>query len=287
MFISVKNKSLIRKIYFRINRIITNSFFSYDKDQLKNALLQMGIKEGDTIFLHSAFSYFNGFKGNPQDVINCLVEILGKDGNLLMVSMSYICSSYEYLIKNPLFDVRKTPSKMGIISEIFRRKKGVLRSLHSTHPVLAYGKDAEWLVEGHEKCLIPCGKDSPFDKFRSLKGKVLHFDVPFHGGFTFIHYLEDIIKEKLPFPLYTEEPISARMVDNDGKEIEIKTYVFSKRAVETRRVAAFGDHLSKHRVLKYKKIGKTRLLLISAEDAVLCTEKMMADNIVFFANNEV
>jgi len=286
MFISVKKKSLIRRIYFKINRIITNSFFSYDKDQLKNALSQMGIRKGDTIFLHSAFNFFNGFKGNPQDVINCLVEILGKDGNLLMVSMSYTCSSYEYLKGNPLFDVRKTPSKMGIISEIFRRKKGVLRSLHSTHPVLAYGKDAEWLVDGHKKCLIPCGKDSPFDKFRSLKGKVLHFDVPFHGGFTFIHYLEDLIKDKLPFPLYTEEPIPARMVDYDGKEIEIKTYVFSKRAVETRRVDAFGDYLSKHKALKYKKIGKTKLMLAFAEDAISYTEKMLDDNILFFNNIE-
>ena len=92
--------------------------------------------------------------------------------------------------------------------------------------------------------------------------------------------------DKLPFPLYSEEPISARMVDYNGKEIVMKTYVFSERAVKTRRVDAFGDYLSKHKVLKYKKIGKTRLMLVSVEDAVLYTEKMMADNILFFADSD-
>ena len=62
---------------------------------------------------------------------------------------------------------------MGLITEIFRRREGVLRSFHPTHPVLVYGKDSKWLTSEHEKCLNLCGAGSPFDKFRQLKGKIL------------------------------------------------------------------------------------------------------------------
>ncbi|UCE66020.1 MAG: AAC(3) family N-acetyltransferase [Candidatus Zixiibacteriota bacterium] len=280
----MKIRHRIKNIYYKFNRIITDLFFSYDKNQFKDALLKLSVRKGDTIFLHSSFSFFNGFRGNPQDIINCLIEIIGEEGNLLMVSMSYTSSAYDYLKRNPIFDVRRTPSKMGIISEIFRRKKGVLRSASATHPVLVFGKDAEWFVKDHERCLIPCGKDTPFEKFRIKNGKILHFNVPFHNGFTFIHYLEDLIKDELSFPLYDKEPIPVRILDHTGKEIEIKICVFSERTVRTRRVKVLGDYFNKHKILKYRRIGKTKLMLVSAEDAVYYCKKMVDDKRLFFAN---
>ena len=277
-----KQKNRIKSSYYKINRFITDTFFSYDIKQLKTALQQLGIKEKDTVFLHSSFNYFNGFKGEAKGIINCLIDILGDEGNLLMVSMPYSSSSYDYLKKKPIFDVRKTPSRMGIISEMFRRKKGVLRSLHPTHPVLAYGKDAAELVKDHEKCKYPCGEKTPFDKFRNLNGRIFHFDVPFSKGFTFIHYLEDMIKDSLPFSLYTEDPISARVSDYHGKEFEIETYVFSDKAVRTRNLDILGRYLLKQKKIKNLKIGKTRLMLVSAEDAISGTRKMLENNMYFF-----
>ena len=198
-----------------------------------------------------------------------------------MVSTPYFCSTSDYLQKDPVFNVRKTPSRMGIISEIFRRKKGVLRSLHPTHPVLAYGKDAAWIVEGHEECVFPCGKNTPFDKFRSLNGKILFFDVPFRT-FTFLHYLEDMIKDSLPFPVYTEEPFTVRVIDYNGKEFDVKTYAFSDTAVQTRKPEILKKNFLKENLLIKKRIGKTKLMIVSAEDAVLCAQKMMKNNIYFF-----
>jgi len=279
-------KHRIKNIYYKFNRIITDLFFSYDKDQLKDVLLKLGIGKGDTIFLHSSFSFFNGFKGNPQDIISCLVEMIGEEGNLLMVSMPYTSSTYDYLKENPRFDVRKTPSKMGIISEIFRRKKGVLRSMNPAHPVLVYGKDAEWFVKDHEKCLYSCGKDSPFEKFWIKKGKILHFDVPFYKGFTFVHFLEDIIKNDLDFALYNEIPILNKIIGYSGNEIEIKTRVYSERAVKTRRVKTLGGYFNKQKILKYRRIGKSKLMLALSEDAVFYCKKMISDNKLFFANGD-
>lgn len=74
----------------------------------------------------------------------------------------------RYLYRNLLSDRQRKALK----------RKDVRRSLHATHPVLAWGKDAAWIIQSHETCLHPCGKDTPFDKFRSLQGKILFFNVP-------------------------------------------------------------------------------------------------------------
>jgi len=282
-FFTKSQKHKIKGKYLRINRLITDRLFSYNSEKLKRAFRELGIERGDTILVHSSFNFFNGFQGNPQDVIYCLINLLGENGNLLMVSLPYESSSYEYLRKGPVFDVRSTPSKMGILSEIFRRKEGVFRSLHPTHPLLAFGKDAAWIVEGHHKCLYPCGKDTPFDKFRSRNGKVLFFDVPF-GTFTFIHYIEDEIKDMLPFQLYRNEPMTARVLGYNGDEFIVKTFTFGDFAVKNRNPSILENFLLKEKMLKKTKIGKTKLMLVGAEDAVQCARKMVEEKVYFYNN---
>lgn len=274
-------RKALKARYYRWNKALTDRFFSYDQDQLKNALGRLGIREGDTLLVHSSFKYFSGFRGTPQDVIRCFCELVGTEGNLLMVSMPYTCASSEYLNKNPVFDVRRTVSKMGIVSEVFRRRKDVRRSLHATHPVLAWGKDAAWIIQGHETCLYPCGKDTPFDKFRSLQGKILFFNVPFRA-FTFLHYLEDLIRDRLPFPLYAKSPITVKMRDYEGNGVEMKTHVFGDTTVRTRNPDILEARLLKERLLKKGRVGRTRLMLVSAEDAVSCTERMLSQNLYFY-----
>jgi aminoglycoside 3-N-acetyltransferase len=278
--LNTRHKRQLKKRYYNFKKLLSDNLYSYGVEELKDKLTDLGIRTGDTLLVHSAFNVFNGFKGRAQDVINCLIGILGKNGNLLMVSLPYLSSSYDYLQTGEIFDVRKTPSRMGLISEIFRRKKGVLRSLHPTHPVLAYGKDAEWIVDGHEKCPYPCGKNTPFDKIKSLSGKTLFFDVPFNR-FTFIHHIEDLIQDNLPFPLYTEEPIPAKTLDYDGNELTVNTYAFSDLAVKSRRPEILENYLFKNKMLQKARIGKTVLMLVAVEDAVRCSNQL-ADNHIFF-----
>ncbi len=279
--LSAKHRARVKYAYYATQKEMADRFFAYDKGQLKKALLQLGIRRGDTLFVHSSFRAVNGFQGTPKDVIDCLTEIVGEQGNLLMPSMQYRSSSYEQLQRNELFDVRKTFSKMGLITEVFRRTKGVFRSAHPTHSVLAWGREAARLVEDHDKCLFPCGRQTPFDKFRTLNGKVLFFDVPFNT-FTFIHYIEDLIKNELPFPLYRKEPIPVDILGSEGRKITVRTYVFSEDAVSRRRPLVLKKHLLKKDLIRIEKIGRTGLMLVSAEDAIRCTREMLSENVYFY-----
>ena len=151
--------------------------FSYDAHRLEQKLRALGIGAGDAILMQSAFSTLNGFEGEASEIVDCVLRIIGPDGHLFMVSMPYGGAAVDYLRGGTTFDVRRTPSQMGFLSELFRRRKGVLRSGNPMHPVLAYGPRAEWFVEAHEDLPHSCGEGSPFEKMLELDTKALLFDV--------------------------------------------------------------------------------------------------------------
>lgn len=275
--IARRHRPLIKKGYNRTAKFIADAFFPYTAEDLKAGLREIGVREGDSLFVHASFSVLRGFQGSPQEIIACLLEVLGDRGNLLMPSMPYMSSTHDYLAKQEVFRLDRTPSRMGLISELFRRRPGVVRSLSPAHPVLAFGKDAAWLAAGHEDCVCSCGRNTPFDKFCSLRGKVLFFDVPFNT-FTFIHFLEDRVKDRIPFPLYRPEPVAARAIDREGRERVVMTSVFSEEAVRSRRPEVLGEQLGRSGAIRRTRIGRSTLMLVAADDAVHCMDEMVQHN---------
>jgi aminoglycoside 3-N-acetyltransferase len=248
------------------------ALLSYDGEKLKARLRQMGIQENDTLLVHANFEPNSGFKGTPLELVNALVELVGEKGNLLMVSIPFRGAAYDYLMMNKTFHIKKTLSMMGLVTEMFRRREGTLRSFHPTHPVLAYGKHAEWLVADHERCLFPCGAGSPFEKFRQLHGKILFFDVGF-GAITFFHYVEELLKDRLPFPVYDERLFSVTGVNAKGENHTIQTYAFNKRI--TRRAEKLEAEMCRQGKIQTANIGNSRLMLLTAEDVVSCQTDMV------------
>ena len=190
-----------------------------------------------------------------------------------MVSIPFRGAAYDYLALNKPFNVKKTISMMGLVTEMFRRREGTLRSLHPTHPVLAFGKDAQWLVAEHDRCLYPCGPGSPFDKFRQLKGKILFFDVRF-GAITFFHYVEDLLKDRLPFPVYDERLFSVPAVDANGENRVIQTYAFSNGV--PRMAEKLEAEMARQGKIRQGRVGNSRCRLVTAEDVVSCQTAMVA-----------
>ncbi len=239
--LSSSQKTKLKALYLARKRQFIKRFLSYGSRDLESLLRVLGVTSGDTVMLHSSFNALSGFRGSPKELSDVFLRSVGPNGNLLMVSLPYSSSTYEYLKKRNTFDVRKTPSHMGIISESFRRREGVIRSFHPTHPVLAFGPKAEWITADHDKCLYPCGPGSPFEKFSQLEGKIVFFNVPF-TTMTLFHYLEHLVERTLPFPLYLSEMFEVPSIDSTGKTTMIKTRVFSPDAVRRRRPSSHCKH---------------------------------------------
>ena len=247
-------------------------WLSYDAQQLHAALHGLGLRESDTILVHSNFEPNSGFKGTPMDLANALATFVGQTGNLLMVSIPFRGSAYDHLALNKTFDVRKTISMMGLVTEMFRRRPGTLRSLHPTHPVLASGKDATRIVADHERCLYACGPGSPFEKFAQLGGKILFFDVGF-GAITFFHHVEHLLQEHLPFPVYDTRLFETPVVDAAGEKRTVKTYAYSKDV--PRNADKLEAEMLRRGKIRRGRVGNSRMLLVSSADVVECQTDMV------------
>jgi aminoglycoside 3-N-acetyltransferase len=274
-------KAGLKALYLAQKRLFIERFLSYGSRELESSLRILGVTSGDTVMLHSSFGGMSGFRGSPKELSDVFLRSVGPNGNLLMVSLPYSSSTYEYLQKQKAFDVRKTPSRMGIISESFRRREGVLRSFHPTHPVLAFGPKAEWIIADHDKCLYPCGPGSPFEKFSQLGGKIVFFNVPF-TTMTLFHYLEHIAERTLPFPLYRSEAFEVPSIDSTGQTRMVLTRVFSPDAVRRRRPLRLMQEMDEQDLVRRKSVGNTRVMCVAARDAIVCTEQMLRAGRLFY-----
>jgi aminoglycoside 3-N-acetyltransferase len=270
-------KLQVKRIINAIRRALVAIHASYTPDDLRNRLSSMGLAPGDTVILHCSFSETNGFTGGPQQVIESLLALLGPAGNLMMMSMPYTGAAMTYLKSGSVFDVRTTPSRMGLLTEIFRRKRGVRRSLNPVHPVLVYGPKAEWLVEGHHLLSYSCGEGSPFEKALSLNAKILFYDADYLTC-TFQHHLEHRIRESFGLRVYHPEMMETTLRDAEGRRFTLKTHVFDPTTVRQRDHVwmVLKDHLIERQQLTNAKIGNTTLGLTSTRAMAELTDELVA-----------
>lgn len=104
--------------------------------------------------------------------------------NLWMPSFNYdFCEGVPY-------DLHRTPSQVGPISEYFRKREAVWRS---PVPVFSISGTGTSPVSDSVACLFldPFGRESLFEELCMLDGSILWWGAPF-ASTTFIHYVERI-----------------------------------------------------------------------------------------------
>src|SRR5690554_1530484 len=170
-----------------------------------------GIKAGMTLVVHSSFTSLHLQKLGPQDVIEALMEVIGEKGNILMPTLTYDVVNEN----NPYFDLNNTPSSVGVISEVFRQQKGVIRSLNPIHSVAVWGKDKIELTNNHYLDEITIGLNSPYYKMLKYNAKILMLGSTLKPN-TFMHLVENL--NELPYRKIKREFI-VEIKNNDGVKI--------------------------------------------------------------------
>ena len=139
------------------------------KNELVTAFRNAGLTAGDLVLVHSSLRKLGPVEGGADTVLDALLEVLGQKGTLALPTHTFSVVT----ARQPVFHQSLTPSNVGTLSNIFRKRAGVLRGLHPTHSVAAIGPLAEKLLEGHEKETTPCSMNSPYVRLRDWNGKVL------------------------------------------------------------------------------------------------------------------
>lgn len=183
--------------------------------RLSAALLQLGVRPGGVLLVHSSLSALGAVPGGAEGVILGLLEALGPQGTLLMPALSYALVTAD----NPFFDLRHTPSNVGIIPETFRTRPGTQRSLHPTHSVCACGPLAAELLAGHGEDRTPCGPFSPFHLLPEYQGQLLMLGCGLRPN-TSLHAIEELIEP----PYLFAAPREYHLIDAGGNPSD-PTYI--------------------------------------------------------------
>ncbi|NLB90666.1 MAG: AAC(3) family N-acetyltransferase, partial [Clostridiales bacterium] len=154
-------------------------------------------------------------EGRAETVLDVLMEYM-KEGLLVLPGHSWANVGKN----NPVMDVLYTPTCVGIQTELFRKRKGVHRSLHPTHSLSAIGKGAEELLFGEEKIQTPCGMGGAYYKLWEKNAQILLLGVNFTTN-TFIHGIEEWDGAKGSI---AEEKTDLYVVNHEGNRLYTPQY---------------------------------------------------------------
>lgn len=185
----------------------------HTKAQLREDLAALGVCPGDKLLIHSSYRSLGGIEGGAAGFFETVTDLLGSEGTLILPTLSYATVGYD----QPCFDVRRTPSCVGYLTEYFRTQvPGVIRSLHASHSCAVYGRDAAAWAEGHQLDLTPVGEHSPLRKLPQQNGKILMLGCD-PGRNTSMHGVEELADA--PY-LFGERRVRYLLTDLDGRIIE-------------------------------------------------------------------
>jgi len=250
----------------------------FSKTDLVHMLRYLGVIEGDTLFVHSSLDSFGAFLGKPTDIILALQEAVGPTGTLLMATLPFTGTAVEYLQKGGIFDVKKTPSQMGLLTEIFRRSPAVIRSVHPTHPVAAWGRFAVEMVKDHAKAGTPCGRQTPYGRLLDHEGKILFLGTDINV-MTFFHAVEEILESQLPFSPFTKEVYSPKSRDEHGNLLVSQTRLFEPHYSRRRNIEKLIPVLRQRRWWGETHLGGLKAILLKASEVLEATSILASQRI--------
>ena len=164
-------------------RLVTKGW--YTEQRLRRDIEALGVRSGRVLLVHGSLSSLGVVSGGAATVIDALRALLGPEGTLVMPSHTWDRPGRGDFA----FDIGKTPSCVGAISEKFRTMPGAIRSLHPTHSVVALGPKARDLIAGHEAAKTPCGEGTPYAKMIKERAQILFLGTTLDQN-TIFHTLE-------------------------------------------------------------------------------------------------
>ncbi|MGA7192582.1 MAG: AAC(3) family N-acetyltransferase [Anaerolineales bacterium] len=234
-------------------------------ESLTSAFRDLGVQTGDTLLVHSSYKSLGEVNGGPQTVIDALLATLGADGTLIMPSFNFDFN------KGKPWDVRSTPSQMGILTEFARKDPRAKRVFHPIYSFAIIGKHAEMLGSLRYKSAYE--RNSVFGKLRDLDGKITVIGLSYNNSMTFFHHIEQM--EGVDYRFLKQ--FTGEVTDWDGTT-KVDTFEMFVRDIDKgvkTMVDPMGELMEKAGVIKSKKIGDADVKLMKANEVYAFTAREM------------
>ena len=202
---------------------------SFDTAGLRRHLEERLDPNFEILMVHSSVNRLKPmYTGDALELVRMLIDFCGPERTLAMPAFYFgdpkVGTLTETFRCNPRFDLKRTPSQMGLATELFRRTRGVMQSRNPVYRVSALGPLARDLTAGHENATGPAGLGSPFEFMAQRKTLVLGIGKSF-DVMTQVHHVEGAMGEDFPFAKAPEQgappALTVTLVDG-AEEIPIK-----------------------------------------------------------------
>ncbi|HEX6269744.1 MAG TPA: DUF4910 domain-containing protein [Anaerolineales bacterium] len=236
-------------------------------EKLADEFRELGVTNGDVLFIHSSYKSLGGVEGGPQTLINALLNVIGPEGTLIMPTFNY-----DFLKGIP-WDFHSTVSQMGILTEIVRTDPRAKRMHHAIYSMAAIGKLAdEVAAHRSDDCF---GETTIFKKFRDWDAKILILGLPYSKSITFLHHCEQAAGVDYRFL----KQFKGTTIDVHGKSHE-EIYTMFVRDVESGVVLDFEPigALLDGQVVTRRKIGEAEVRLMKCNDVFRVAVQAMKDH---------
>lgn len=241
-FLPSRAVHLIRQVMANWRSKRLSRVSALDENQFGDILARdLCIVQGDVVFVHSSTDGLRLQFPAPR-LLPMLLELVGPGGTLLFPSYPRL-GSYEFLMSGEVFDVRKTPSYMGLITEMARRHKCAIRSLHPTKAVVAIGRYAKELTASHQLCHYPYDRESPYGKIRDYGAKIVGIGVSTRY-LSCVHCVDDEMKKDFPVYPYHDRLFEAKCKDYEGHARIVETHAHNMRKIRLNLPAFMKAHIS-------------------------------------------
>jgi aminoglycoside 3-N-acetyltransferase len=234
-------------------------------EKLVEGFRGLGVEEGDTLLVHSSYKSLGAVDGGPQIVINALESVLGEDGTLVMPTFNFDFN------KGTPWDVRTTPSKMGVLTELVRVDPRAKRVFHPFYSFAILGKHAEML--GGLRYKSSYERNSVFGKLRDLDGKIMVIGLSYNDSMTFFHHIEQM--EGVDYRFLKQ--FTGEVTDENGNTYT-DTFEMLVRDIDKgvmTMVDPMGALMEQAGVIRSAKIGEADVKLMKANEVYAFTAREM------------
>lgn len=229
------------------------------REDIRGAIEEVGVKKNDKLFIHADLKSFG--KVNPHITkeeyidafIGALKEVIGQEGILAVPTFSYSFCSGE------VYDPEETPSRVGMLTERFRKEDKVIRTIDPIFSVAIWGNSRELYKETGIDCF---GKESIFQKIYRENFKILFIGETF--DMTFLHFIEQDYGVSYRF---IKKFAGKIMVGGELKKYTFDFYVRSLDGSVVYDLDKIVDFLDSKKVLRRNNLGYSQVRLVKAQDA--------------------
>lgn len=247
----------------------------YTKSDLIRHIRALGISPTDTVMVHTSLKSIGVIDPEDKTTAEIYLDALREcvpDGLLLIPAHTWAVIQQD----GQQFDVRTTRPNIGVVPAVAAKlaaeavdagRTDILRSLHPTHSVVAFGRRAAEYIAGDRTATTPAPAQGCFGQLLREQAKILLVGVN-QGRNTFFHAVDEYIDT--PNRL-RDMPIHVTVRDYDGTVTPRILYRHSHSMSDY--FMNYEAYLEQEDAVRFGRIGDA---LVRVCDAAKCTEAITA-----------